>query len=128
LLFACAVVSRPPLPVRAQATPSEASDAPDEFSREIRVAVDAYDRDDYSVAREHFLRAHEIQPNARTWRGLGMTAFELHLYDDAIRELSFALEDERRPLSPKLREEAELTLRVARRRLCTGTIRVRGFA
>jgi hypothetical protein len=121
LLFACAVahVSRPPLPVHAQATPSEASDEPDEFSREIRMAVDAYDRDDYAVAREHFLRAHEIQPSARTWRGLGMTAFELHLYDDAIRELSFALEDERRPLSPKLREEAELTLRVARRRLAS---------
>jgi tetratricopeptide (TPR) repeat protein len=99
------------------ATEQPADFTRDVFSKEVSAAVDAYNHDDFALAREHFARAHELRPSARTWRGLGTTAFELKLYEDAVRELTFALEDARNPLSPSLREETALTLRVARRHL-----------
>ena len=88
----------------------------DEYTRSIRSAVEAYNRDDFASARKFFSRAHELRPSARTWRGMGTTAFELRQFDDAVRELTFALEDQRSPLTPELRSETELTLRVAQRR------------
>lgn len=107
----------------AQAQPtnnaSETGEGPasEEYTREVKLAVEAYNKDDFATARQHFARAHELRPSARTWRGLGTTAFELKFYDDAVRELSFALEDRRSALTDKLRSETELTLRVAQRRL-----------
>jgi hypothetical protein len=90
--------------------------ANDEYARAIRSAVEAYNRDDFATARKYFARAHELRPSARTWRGMGTTAFELRQFEDAVRELTFALEDRRSPLTPELRSETELTLRVAQRR------------
>ena len=92
----------------------------DEYGRAVEAAVAAYNRDDYATARRYFARAHELRPSARTWRGLGTTAFELKSYEDAVRELTFALEDTRSALPDHLRAETELTLRVARRRLAEG--------
>jgi tetratricopeptide (TPR) repeat protein len=102
-----------------------AQDTPEDerYTRAIQAAIEAYNADAYAVAREHFLEAHALRPSARTWRGLGTTAFELKVYEDAVRELTFALEDQRNALSEALRAETELTLRVARRRLGEGTQR-----
>src|ERR1700759_5525895 len=83
----------------------------DEYARSIRSAVEAYNRDDFATARKFFARAHELRPSARTWRGMGTTAFELRQFEDAVRELTFALEDQRSALTPELRSETELTLR-----------------
>jgi tetratricopeptide (TPR) repeat protein len=89
----------------------------DVYAHEISAAIEAYNADEYAIAREHFMQAHALRPSARTWRGLGTTAFELKSYDDAVRELTFALEDTRNALPDALRAETELTLRVAQRRL-----------
>lgn len=89
----------------------------DEYSREVEAAVAAYNQDDFPSARRHFARAHDLRPSARTWRGLGTTAFELKDYDEAVRELTFALEDKRAELPPPLREETEQTLGTARKKL-----------
>jgi hypothetical protein len=102
---------------RAAAPDASVEGATDDYTRAVRAAVEAYNRDDFATARKYFARAHELRPSARTWRGMGTTAFELKLFDDAVRELTFALEDRRSPLTPELRSETELTLRVARRRL-----------
>src|ERR1700753_3026369 len=108
---------------RASAQPSAASrsaqpaasgeGATDEYTRAVRSAVESYNRDDFATARKFFARAHELRPSARTWRGMGTTAFELRQFEDAVRELTFALEDQRSALTPELRSETELTLRVA---------------
>ena len=119
LLCLCSVARLSP--VSAQAREASAS-APvvDEYARAVEAAVEAYNRDDYANARRYFARAHELRPSARTWRGMGTTAFELKYYEDAVRELTFALEDTRSALPPNLRAETELTLRVARRHLADG--------
>jgi hypothetical protein len=105
----------------ASAQPSAAARAEqggkDDYTRAIQSAVEAYNRDDFATARKFFARAHELRPSARTWRGMGTTAFELRHFQDAVRELTSALEDRRSPLTPELRSETELTLRVAERRL-----------
>lgn len=102
---------------KSKADASDEGPAPEEYTREVKLAVEAYNRDEFAKARQHFARAHELRPSARTWRGLGTTAFELKFYEDAVRELTFALEDRRGSLTDKLRTETELTLRVAQRRL-----------
>lgn len=106
-----------PLQAQQATPPAHDSEQPDVYAKEIDAALAAYNSDNYFAAREHFLKAHQLRPSARTWRGLGTTAFELKSYEDAIRELTFALEDRRNPLPPDLRAETDLTLRVARRRL-----------
>jgi tetratricopeptide (TPR) repeat protein len=90
---------------------------PAAYARAVEAAVDAYNRDDFVTARHYFARAHELRPSARTWRGLGTTAFELKFFEDAVRELTFALEDRRSALTNDMRTDTELTLRVAQRRL-----------
>lgn len=54
-----------------------------------------------------FLDAHEIEPNARTFRALGATSYELRRYADAVSYFSSALESDARPLSGEQREEVE---------------------
>jgi tetratricopeptide (TPR) repeat protein len=114
----CSSVTQPVSAQPSAAEKSASSEARnDDYTRAIKSAVEAYNRDDFATARKFFARAHELRPSARTWRGLGTTAFELRQFDDAVRELTFALEDRRSPLTPELRSETELTLRVAERRL-----------
>jgi hypothetical protein len=101
---------------RRPAAPESVSGT-DAYAQVVQAAVEAYNHDDFATARRYFARAHELRPSARTWRGLGTTAFELKDYEDAVRELTFALEDERSALPTPLRAETERTLRVARRTL-----------
>jgi len=124
LACSCAsLCSVPGLTTRAVAQIESSGHAPgnvrtldqDTYAQAVQVAVEAYNRADYATARAHFSRAHELRPSARTWRGLGATAFELKQFDDAVRELTFALEDPRDALTPELRADTESTLRLARR-------------
>jgi hypothetical protein len=84
----------------------------DDLVREALLEVDA---EHWPEAHALFQRAHEIDPNARTLRGLGVTAFELRHYADAVRDLSAALADTRNPLPADLRAEVEGALERARR-------------
>jgi hypothetical protein len=102
------------LETRARASESAPSraDAYDELVREALLEVDA---EHWLEAHTLFARAHEIAPNARTLRGLGVTAFELRHYADAVRDLSAALVEARNPLPDDLRAEVQGALDRARR-------------
>jgi tetratricopeptide (TPR) repeat protein len=96
----------------ARAADSEASLASDgtespAYRRAIKEGLAEYAALHFEEARSLFRRAHEINPNARTFRGLGMTSFELRDYVAAVRNLSAALKDSRKPLSPEQRKSSQ---------------------
>jgi hypothetical protein len=70
-------------------------------------AVQEFSAGHWGEARVLFKRAHELSPNARTLRGMGMAAFEMRLYVQAIRELEAALRDTRKPLDGELRAHVQ---------------------
>ena len=85
---------------------------PDAYPQVVQRAISEFDAGHWDEARALFRRAHELSPNARTWRGLAITAFELRRYVDAVRELEAALQDTRKPLTEQQRQElGELLLR-----------------
>jgi tetratricopeptide (TPR) repeat protein len=77
------------------------------YSETIKHAVTEYESGNWSEAHTLFSRAHELNPNARTWRGLGLASFELRHYLRAIEELGASLADTRKPLSAAQRGEVE---------------------
>ncbi|MDD9971836.1 MAG: PEGA domain-containing protein [Myxococcales bacterium] len=80
----------------------------------VKEAVDEFSSGNVAEARALFARAHELYPNARTHRGMGLADFELRNYVECIRQLRAALTSEVRPLDPVLRSEAEEVLARAR--------------
>jgi hypothetical protein len=80
------------------------------YQTSIEQAVREFGLGNYAEARALFRRAHGISPNARTLRGMGMAAFELKLYVDALRELSGALENKARPLTEEQRVQVQALL------------------
>ncbi len=84
------------------------------YDEVIKRAVIEFDSGNWEEARVLFRRAHELAPNARTWRGLGITAFELRHYVDAIAELEACLVDPRKPVTEKQRSEVQALLVRAR--------------
>jgi PEGA domain len=91
----------------------------------IRRAVVEFDAAHWEEARALFKRAHELNPSARTWRGMGITAFELRRYVDAVAELEAALADPRKPLTEQQRAEVQVLLQRAREFVSVYRIRVR---
>jgi hypothetical protein len=73
----------------------------------LEEAVSEYDAHRYEEARALFRRAHEIAPNARTLRGIGMASFELREYIEALRSLEASLVDQRRALTPTQKTQVE---------------------
>jgi hypothetical protein len=73
----------------------------------LEEAVAEYDAHRYEEARALFRRAHEISPNARTLRGIGMASFELREYIEALRSLEASLVDQRRALTPTQKTQVE---------------------
>jgi hypothetical protein len=61
-------------------------------------------------ARVLFRRAHELNPNARTARSIGMVSFEMREYVPAVIALTEALADTRQPLTSAQRKECEALL------------------
>jgi len=98
------------LPARAQ----EASE-PAEYRSTIREALAEYNARNFPEARALFEEAHRLLPNARTLRGLGMTAFELRSYRESVHFLQAALAAQAKPLEGSLRLETERLLRRAER-------------
>ena len=101
-----------PSPSQAQTQAAE-----DEYGSAVQAAVQSFNDAEFEAARVQFSRAHALKPSARTWRGLGACAFELGKYPEAVRELSFALEDTRSALTASMRAETTRMLQVARQRL-----------
>lgn len=85
-----------------------------DYTTVIKQAVAEFDAGNWLEARILFQRAHSLNPNARTFRSLGLTAFELRRYVDAISELEAALADSRKPLPEKARTEVTQLLQRAR--------------
>ncbi|MEY4580793.1 MAG: hypothetical protein RL701_5496, partial [Pseudomonadota bacterium] len=93
----------------------------DAYEAEVQSAIEAYERQELAEARKHFKLAHDLQPSARTYRGLGVTAFGLGMYSEAVEELSHAVSESRRPLTSKLRQETEHMLARAKERAARQT-------
>ena len=75
-----------------------------EYQAAIAEAVSEFQAGNWEEAQALFREAHRLSPNARTLRGLGIVAFELRRYVDAIGFLRQALEDSRKPLSAEQRK------------------------
>jgi hypothetical protein len=89
---------------QAEAQPNQATQgAYDGF---IDQALQAYDGGRFAEARTLFRRAHELSPTARTLRTMGMCAFNLGDYVDAVLNLETALGDARKPLTDDQRKHA----------------------
>jgi hypothetical protein len=73
----------------------------------INDAAAEYDAHHFEEARALFRRAHEMEPSARTWRGIGMAAFELRDYVKSLRALEASLVDSRLPLAGTERDEVQ---------------------
>ena len=107
-------------PTRSEPAPAcgslrEATDQPsDEYRAAVHEAVVDHAASRFMEARAQFLRAHELYPNARTLRGLGMVEFELRNYGESVRYLEAALACPVRALDPELAEETQLLLSRAR--------------
>ena len=96
-----------PAALHAQPAPGTAVDADAEYAQLVSGALSEFERGHWEQARAWFERAHALRPNARTLWGLGVTAFELGRYAQAIEELQIAVADLRLPLEGEQRAQAE---------------------
>jgi hypothetical protein len=92
----------------------EAQSARSEYQVTIDRALEEFEARRWEEARTLFQRAHELEPNARTLRAIGMVSFELRDYVSSLVAFESALTDERRPLSNAQRQEVERLLSDAR--------------
>lgn len=101
------------------ASPSHAQEAPSAqsgsratatYDELIAEAVREFDAEHYQEARALFERAHEVLPNARTLRGIGMACFELRDYPHAWVALRGALTHPERPLTAAQRGDVRRLL------------------
>lgn len=100
-----------PRPGRAQ------EGAPREYSEAVQQALQELDANNLAEALAEFRRAHQIFPNARSLRGLGMVEFDLRDYESAARHLREALASAVKPLAGAMRSAAETLLARAQRYL-----------
>jgi len=108
--------------VRAEEALSPDADA--KYRSSLKEALAEYDASHFEEARILFRRAHEIYPNARTLRSIGMASFELRDYVAAVRALSAALVESRKPLSLDQRTHAQGLLDRSRMFVDVYTIKV----
>lgn len=94
------------------------------YKATISEAVAEFSAGRWEEARSLFTEAHRIYPNARTLRGLGMAAFELRNYVEAIQMLRQSLRSEVNPLTADQRAKTEELL--ARTRTFVGTYTIEG--
>jgi len=85
-----------------------------EYRAAIEDALQEFSIGNFPEARAAFSRAHELYPNARTLRGMGMSAFEARDYVEAIDLLSAAAESAEQPLTEAQRLEARQVIERAK--------------
>jgi tetratricopeptide (TPR) repeat protein len=76
----------------------------------IEQALSEFQLKNWPEARVLFRRAHEISPNARTLRGMGVVSFEMRDYVQTVEHLSAALAETRQPLTEAQRAECQSLL------------------
>lgn len=91
----------------AAPVPSESSN---EYRQLVQQALDEFERGNWDEAAGLFQQAHQISPNARTLRGMGLAAFEGRRYVASIESLRAALASTVNPLTDKQRAEVEETI------------------
>jgi hypothetical protein len=113
-VLAVLVLTAVPAATLAQTSPAPASapspTEPPGYRAAIDEAVAEYAAGRYPEARALFMRAHTLQPSARTLRGLGMAEFELRNYVEATRLLQQALSSTVRALDGELRTATQALL------------------
>lgn len=100
----------PPAPITADAHAGDRS----ELKTLITKGITEYNLGHWTEAKAFFLRAHALQPSARTLRTLGLVSYELRSYVDASRYLEQAIASQERPLTPEMRADAMTVLEQAR--------------
>jgi hypothetical protein len=88
----------------------------------VRQAVEQYERGNYDESKVLFAQAHQVFPNARTLRGLGMVAYTMRDYVEAIHYLEGAIDSQVKPLDPPLISESRDV--ITRARTFIGVVRV----
>jgi tetratricopeptide (TPR) repeat protein len=106
LLLAAFVATRADV-ARAQQTPGANGAESPEYKHAVDAALEEYRLQHFDEARSLFERAHAIDPNARTLRGLGMVEFERRHYVRAAELLEAALKSDRKPLTAEQRKTVE---------------------
>jgi tetratricopeptide (TPR) repeat protein len=96
------------------AWPLQAQEAQPDYAGLVRDAVLAQQAGDYAQAIAMFQAAHQLSPNARTLRGLGVAEFLAGDPVAAIGHLEAALVHPEKPLDPELRTAVEELLQRAR--------------
>ncbi|HEY6880139.1 MAG TPA: hypothetical protein VI299_19075 [Polyangiales bacterium] len=81
-----------------------------EYADIIHEALAEFQDGHFAEARALFLRAHNMQPSARTLRGLGVSSFALRQYDDATLKLELALASTVKPLEEPLLHDTQVLL------------------
>jgi hypothetical protein len=99
----------------ASAQPSAAASEPAEYYARIEQAVHEYELGRWLEAYASFQRAHDLAPNARTLRGLALTAFKLTRYVETERHIQAALASDVKPLTEVQRAELLQLLEWTRR-------------
>lgn len=99
---------------RAQANESDQAVEPAGYREVVTEALQEFEAQNFEESRSLFHRAHTLFPNARTYRGLGFTEFELRHYPAAIGYLEAALSSRVRPLNAGLRADTERMLERAK--------------
>lgn len=94
-----------PAPNRANADSEAGNTAA--YRALVEQALNEFKLENWPEARVLFRRAHEINPNARTLRGIGIVSYEMRDYVPALTALTAALADPRQPLTPAQRKECE---------------------
>jgi hypothetical protein len=124
-----AVLGGPVTLASAQAKPASAPAADGAESAEYKQAVEAaleeYRLQHFEEARSLFERAHAIDPNARTLRGLGMVEFERRHYVRAAELLEAALASKKKPLTDEQRKAVEELLARTRQFISSYAVEVK---
>lgn len=101
LLFTGMARAQPTRPASEET--SRSGDA--EYDQLIEKAVVEFNLGHWGEAKAFFLRAHQLRPNARTFRSLGLTSYEQRLYVDALGYFQKALASDQTPLTVAQREQ-----------------------
>jgi hypothetical protein len=105
-----AQVLTPNAPPGADAPASVDPVEPPGYREAIDNAIGEYEAGRFTEARSLFEAAHELFPNARSLRGMGMAEFELRNYPASIYFLEQALAAPVKPLTNDLRTQTEQLL------------------
>jgi tetratricopeptide (TPR) repeat protein len=125
IIFSVSLISVLALSTAHARAADESSSGDDaKYRATLKEALAEYDANHFEEARILFRRAHELNPNARTLRSIGMASFELRDYVAALRALTAALVETRKPLNAEQRAHAQGLLEKSRMFVDVYTLRV----